>query len=56
MVSKRNDNVSKHGKAKTESEANKIFEIQKDELRDKYGDFPDGDVQCIWCIDYSTAG
>ncbi len=43
-------------KAKTESETNKIFEIQKDALRKKHGNFSDEDVQCIWCMDYSTAG
>ncbi len=43
-------------KAKTESEANRIFENLKDDLRLKYGDFPDEDVQCIWCMDYSTVG
>ncbi len=36
-------------KARTESEANKIFEDLKGKLREKYGDFPDEDVQCIWC-------
>ena len=40
-------------KAKTESDANKIFEDLKGKLREKY-DFPDEDVQCIWCMDYGT--
>ncbi|MHC4454301.1 MAG: hypothetical protein ACYSWS_06345 [Planctomycetota bacterium] len=40
--------------AKTESEANKMFETLKDKLREKYGDISDEDVQCIWCMDYST--
>ena len=43
-------------KAKTESEANKIFEILKGKLRKKYGDFPDEDVQCYWCKIFGTAG
>ncbi len=40
--------------AKTEGEANNIFESLKGKLREKYGDFPDQDVQCIRCMDYST--
>ena len=42
--------------AKAESEANKIFEDLKDKLRKKYGDFPEEDVQCIWCRKFGTAG
>lgn len=42
-------------KAKTESEANKIFEALKDKLREKYGEFPDEDVLCIWCRIFGTA-
>ena len=41
--------------AKAESEANKIFEELKGKLRKKYGDFPDEDVQCIWCRLFGTA-
>jgi hypothetical protein len=40
-------------KAKTESETNKIFQIQKDKLKEKYGDFPDEDVLCVWCMDFA---
>ncbi len=42
-------------KARTESEANKIFEDLKGKLREKYGDFPDEDVLCFWVKDYSDA-
>ena len=42
--------------ARTKSEANNIFENLKDNLRQKYGDFPDDDVLTIWCMDYSTVG
>ncbi len=42
--------------AKAESEANKIFEDLKSKLRKKYGDFPEEDVQCIWCRKFGTAG
>jgi hypothetical protein len=41
-------------KAKTQCDANKIFEALKDKLREKFGDFSDDDVICIWCMDYST--
>ncbi len=40
-------------KAKTQIEADKIFEVKKEKLREKYGDFSDDDVVCIWCMDYS---
>ena len=43
-------------KAKTKSEANIIFEGLKGKLRANYSNFPDEDVQCIWCMDYGTAG
>jgi hypothetical protein len=43
-------------KAKTAIEANKIFEDLKGKLTKKYDKFPDEDVQCIWCMDYSTIG
>ncbi len=42
--------------AKTESEANKIFEALKNKLRKKYNSFSDEDLQCIWCMDYTTIG
>jgi UDP-glucose 6-dehydrogenase len=42
--------------AKTEGEANNIFESLKGKLREKYGDFPDEDVLCIWCRLFGTAG
>ena len=41
--------------AKLESEANKIFEDLKGNLREKYGDFPEEDVQCIWCRKFGTS-
>ncbi len=41
--------------AKAESEANKIFEDLKGKLRKKYGDFPEEDVQCIWCRKFGRA-
>ena len=41
--------------AKAESEANKIFEDLKGKLRKKYGDFPEEDVQCIWCRKFGTS-
>ena len=41
-------------KAKIESEASKIFETLKDKLREKYGDFPDVDVLCVWCMDFRS--
>jgi hypothetical protein len=43
-------------KARTESEANNIFENLKDRLHEKYNEFSDENVMCIWCKDYSTAG
>ncbi len=43
-------------KARTESEANKIFETLKGKLRKKYGDFPEEDVICFWCRIFGTSG
>ncbi len=37
----------------TEKDAHEGFEHLKAELREKYGDFSDEDVLCIWAKDYS---
>ncbi len=39
----------------SKEEAHEGFEQLKSELREKYGDFPDEDVLCVWRMDYSTA-
>lgn len=41
--------------AKTREEADEIFETLKDNLREKYGDFPNEDLQYVWCKSYLSA-
>ena len=48
--------VAKAAKAVKVGEASKIFEDLKSKLRKKYGDFPEEDVQCIWCRKFGRAG
>ncbi len=48
--------VAEAAKAVKAGETSKIFEDLKSKLRKKYGDFPEEDVQCIWCRKFGRAG